>query len=171
MYVHGFANDPERLKPGPTDEVITRAAVSRFAEIAQSMCGRGLDPFVVERFLGRVVFILFAQSVGLLEDRLCERLLLNSRKNPEVFIRMISGLFQKMTTGGFFGADKIRRFEGDLFTDAEVLTPTVQELEETFKAGRLDWRAIDPSAFGTLFESGFDLEKLLALNLERAGGP
>jgi hypothetical protein len=102
------------------------------------------------------VFILFAQSVDLLQDRIVSRLLTNSRDKPEVFARLVSDLFREMAGGGFFGADKIRRFNGNLFSDDTVLTPTREELEKIYKAGRLDWSAIDPSVLGTLFERGLD---------------
>lgn len=154
--VRAVFHDPERLKPGTTREAITQEAASRFAEIAQTMRARKLDPYSVARFLDRVVFILFAQSVDLLKDRLVSRVLSNSREKPEVFAQMMSALFREMATGGFFGADKIRWFDGNLFADDIVLTPTKDELEKIYKAGRLDWSAIDPSVLGTLFERGLD---------------
>ncbi|SRR6266545_173883 len=157
--VRAVFHDPERLKPGTTREAITQEAASHFAEIAQTMRARGLDPFAVARFLDRVVFILFAQSVDLLQDRLVARVLSNSRNKPDVFAQMISGLFREMASGGFFGADKIRWFDGNLFADDTVLTPTREELEKIYKAGRLDWSAIDPSVLGTLFERGLDPDK------------
>ena len=157
--VRSVFHDPERLKPGTTREAITQEAASRFAEIAQTMRARGLDPHTVARFLDRIVFILFAQSVDLLKDRLVSRLLANSRDNPQLFTQFVSGLFREMIDGGFFGADKIRRFDGNLFTDAEVLTPTREELDKIYRAGRLDWSAIDPSVLGTLFERGLDPDK------------
>ena len=157
--VRAVFHDPEKLKPGVTREAITQEAASRFSEIAQTMRDRGLDPHSVARFLDRIVFILFAQSVDLLQDRIVARLLTNSRWNPELFARFVSGLFKEMAAGGFYGADKIRRFDGNLFTDDTVLTPTRDELEKIYKAGRLDWSAIDPSVLGTLFERGLDPDK------------
>jgi hypothetical protein len=154
--VRAVFHDAEKLKPGTTREAITQEAASQFAEIAQTMRDRGLDPQAVARFLDRIVFILFAQSVDLLQDRLVARILTNSRHDPERFTRFVAGLFREMAGGGFFGADKIRRFNGNLFNDDDVLTPTREELEKIYKAGRLDWGAIDPSVLGTLFERGLD---------------
>ncbi|HKV09825.1 MAG TPA: DNA methyltransferase [Thermoanaerobaculia bacterium] len=154
--VRAVFHDPERLKPGVTREGITRDAASRFAEIAKTLRDRGLDPRKVARFLDRIVFLFFAQSVHLLPDNLVVRLLRNSRESPEAFARVLSGLFEAMAHGGFFGVDQIRRFNGNLFTDADVLVPTRDELEKIVKAGRLDWSAIDPSILGTLFERGLD---------------
>ncbi len=142
--VHAVFHDPEKLKPGTHGDIATREAVSRFAEIAQTMRDRGLDPQAVAQFLERVVFILLAQSVELLPDRLGSRLLTSSRDQPEVFVRLVSTLFREMAGGGFFGADKIPRFEIDLTADDSGITPTGDELEEIYQASFLDWRVIDP---------------------------
>jgi len=157
--VRAVFHDPERLKPGTTREAITQDAATRFAEIAQTMRARGLEPRAVARFLDRIVFLLFAQSVDLLPERLVSRILANSRDNPGLFVRFIEDLFREMAGGGFFGADRIRRFNGNLFDDAAVLFPTQAELEQIYKAGRLDWSAIDPSVLGTLFERGLNPDK------------
>lgn len=152
-------HDPERLRPGVTREAITQEAASRFAEIAQTMRGRGLPPPEVARFLDRLVFLLFAQSVDLLPAGLVGRLLDNTRDKPELFTRLLGSLFQEMAGGGFYGADRIRWFNGNLFSDAAVLTPTKEELRLIVQAGKLDWSAIDPSVLGTLFERGLDPDK------------
>ncbi len=149
-------HDPEKLKPGVTREAITQEAARHFAEVALSMRQRGLDPRQVAHFLDRVVFALFAQSVDLLPERIFTRLLRNSRGNSELFTRFITELFKAMAHGGFWGADRIRHFNGNLFLNGLILTPNAEELEQIFKAGRLDWSAIDPSILGTLFERGMD---------------
>jgi len=165
--IRAVFHDPEKLKPGTTREAITQDAASRFAEIAQTMRDRGLEPHAVARFLDRIVFILFAQSVDLLQDRIVARLLTNSRDKPDVFARLVSTLFHEMAGGGFFGADKIRRFNGNLFSDDTVLTPTREELEKIYRAGLLDWRVIDPSALEVLSPAtGETFGRLLALNLK-----
>lgn len=158
--VQAIFHDPERLQPGTTREAITLEAASRFAEIAQTMRARGLDPQAVARFLDRIVFLFFAQSIRiLLPEGVVPRILNNSRDSPELFTRLLSGLFREMAQGGFYGADKIRHFNGNLFADDFVLTPTREELEKIYRAGRLDWSAIDPSVLGTLFERGLDPDK------------
>lgn len=157
--VRAVFHSPSKLEPGVTREAITLEAASRFTEIAQTMRGRGLDPRAVARFLDRIVFLFFAQSVHLLPDAVITRLLRNTRYKPDAFARITADLFEAMAGGGFFGADVIRRFNGNLFTDADVLTPTAEEMEKIYKAGRLDWGAIDPSILGTLFERGLDPDK------------
>jgi type II restriction/modification system DNA methylase subunit YeeA len=151
--------DPEKLKPGVTRQAITQEAASKVAAVAQTMRARGLDSHDVAQFLDRIVFALFAESVNLLPDKIFTRLLKNSDDRPEVFARLVRDLFQAMANGGFLGVELIRHFNGNLFTDGPVLTPTREELKEIRKAAKLDWSAIDPSVFGTLFERGMDPEK------------
>jgi type II restriction/modification system DNA methylase subunit YeeA len=151
--------DPKRLEPGTTREAITQEAASRIGDIAKAMRARGLDSHDVARFLDRIVFALFAQDVNLLPEKIFTRLLKNSKDNPELFARFVSELFRTMAHGGFWGADLIRHFNGNLFNDGPVLTPTRDELKEINKAAKLHWSAIDPSVFGTLFERGMDPDK------------
>lgn len=118
------------------------------------MRARGLEEHDVARFLDRVVFVLFADDVNLLPEKIFTRLLKNSADSPEVFARLVTELFQAMAHGGFWGIDLIRQFNGDFFTDGPILTPTRDELKKIRKAAKLDWSAVAPSVFGTLFERG-----------------
>ena len=64
-----------------------------------------------------------------------------------------------MATGGDFGADRIAHFNGDVFKDAEALELTAEELALLAGVTAMDWAAIDPSIFGTLFERALDPDK------------
>lgn len=152
-------DDPQKLKPGTTSEAITREAASQIAAIAQAMRQRGLDPHEVARFLDRIVFALFAEDIGLLPPRLFTRLVENSRGKPELFRRFTSELFEAMAHGGYWGAEQIRHFNGNLFQAGPVLDLAAPDLERLRDVARLDWSAIDPSIFGTLFERGMDPDK------------
>jgi len=48
---------------------------------------------------------------------------------------------------------------GGLFDDDDVLPVSEIEIRDLVGAARLDWSAIDPTIFGTLFESGLDDKK------------
>ncbi|NLG01284.1 MAG: hypothetical protein GX565_14190, partial [Lentisphaerae bacterium] len=48
--------------------------------------------------------------------------------------------------------ERIRHFNGSLFDTADVLELTEAEVKRIVAAVRLDWSAVDPSIFGTLFE-------------------
>ena len=72
---------------------------------------------------------------------------------------MLGQLFDTMATGGDFGLETIRHFNGNLFDDRTVLELTAEEVKLIAAAAALDWSAVDPSIFGTLFERGLDPAK------------
>ncbi|MCK4376371.1 MAG: class I SAM-dependent DNA methyltransferase, partial [Candidatus Brocadiae bacterium] len=147
---------PDRLRPGRTSQAITAEAAERIGDIAGSMRGRGLDPHQVAHFLNRIVFCLFAEDIELLPEGLFSRLVDRTHRQPERFHRMLARLFDAMAEGGDFGVDTIRHFNGDLFVRGPVLEMTEDEIGRVHGASRLDWGAVDPSIFGTLFERGMD---------------
>ena len=55
-----------------------------------------------------------------------------------------------------FGTIAIPWFNGGLFDDDDVLQLGILAVRDLTAAARLDWKAIDPTIFGTLFESGLD---------------
>ncbi|HEX5736031.1 MAG TPA: DNA methyltransferase [Blastocatellia bacterium] len=152
-------HDPERLRPGVTSEAITTEVARRLAQVAQGLRTRGLDPSEVARFLDRIVFCLFAEDVGLLPKELFSRIVQKSNRDGARFQKLIGQLFDAMMEGGDFGLEEIRRFNGNLFTESPALELTPEEIDAIQEAGRLDWGAVDPSIFGTLFERGLDPEK------------
>lgn len=147
--------EPGKLRPDATSKAITQEVAERVAEIAQGLRGRGLDAMEVARFLDRIVFCLFAEDVGLLPRKLFSRIVEKSPE-PQRFSKMIGQLFEAMNKGGDFGADTIRHFNGNLFTESPVLELTATEINHVRAAARLDWSAVDPSIFGTLFQRGLD---------------
>ena len=72
---------------------------------------------------------------------------------------MLTQLFRAMKTGGYFGADKILYFNGGLFDDDSVLPLDGADMDIIAGIDALDWGAIKPSIFGTLFERGLDPNK------------
>ncbi len=154
--LHHVFFDPERLKPGKTSEAITQDAADQFAGIAASMRGRGLDSGRVAHFLDRIVFCLFAEDIGLLPDMVFSRIVEKSVDDPPRFAKLVGQLFEAMAHGGDFGMETIRHFNGSLFDDRSVLDLTREEIARIAAAVRLDWSAVDPSIFGTLFQRGLD---------------
>jgi type II restriction/modification system DNA methylase subunit YeeA len=150
---------PDKLRPGVTSEAITEKASGHFAEIAESMCERGLDPQAVAHFLVRVVFCLFAEDVGLLERGLFTRLVTRVGSDPKKFARHVADLFSAMSTGGDFLLERIRHFNGSLFDAAPVLEPTADEIAAIGTVAGEDWSAMDVSISGTLFERGLNPAK------------
>ena len=64
-----------------------------------------------------------------------------------------------MTTGGDFGAETIRHFNGGLFDDADVIDLAPDEIDELIYANDCDWSNVEPTIFGTLFERTLDPDK------------
>jgi type II restriction/modification system DNA methylase subunit YeeA len=158
-------HEPARLKPKTTVAGITKEVAERLAGVAQSLRARAAEPTAVARFLDRIVFCLFAEDVGLLPRGLFTRITEKAR-DPEHFSKLVGSLFDAMSEGGDFGLDTIRYFNGGLFTDSPVLTLTLEEIGHIKEAARLDWGAVDPSIFGTLFERGLDPDKRAQLGAQ-----
>jgi len=162
-------HNPEALRPGQTSEAVTRDAAEQIAGIADSMRKRGLDAAAVAHFLDRMVFCLFAEDIGLLPGHLFSRIAESAASEPARFCSLIGQLFSAMSTGGDFGMERIRHFNGSLFDTADVLELTEAEVRRIVSAVRLDWSAVDPSIFGTLFERGLDPAKRSQLGAHFTG--
>jgi hypothetical protein len=149
---------PEDLRPGvPTREEITSAAAGKFAETARQLQQRDFDPERVAHYLDRVIFCLFAEDVGLLPDRLLQRLSdFRTAERPSDFSDMLVDLFEAMAKGGRFGSDAIAWFNGGLFDDLDVIPLRNDEICRIWDASRLDWSLVEPAIFGTLFERGLN---------------
>jgi hypothetical protein len=75
------------------------------------------------------------------------------------FGRFLGQLFAAMAKGGEFGLESIRHFNGNLFDDAWMPALTAEDVQRITDTSGLDWSAVDPSIFGTLFERGLDPSK------------
>ena len=151
--------DPERLKPGRTTEAVTAEAAELFAGLAQRLRQRGHEPPRVAHFMTRLLFCLFAEDIGLLPGRLFSELLEAVKARPAAFVDRARELFAAMQGGGWFGLTEIPWFNGGLFDDADCLPLESEDLELAWRAAQLDWSAIEPAIFGTLFERGLDPDK------------
>ena len=138
---------------------MTREAAAKFSELADNLRKYGNDPQAIAHFLIRLLFCLFAEDIGLLPEKLFPRLLEQTRHNSKDFSEVLRQLFRAMNTGGFFGADKILYFNGGLFDDDRVLPLDRADMDIIADIDALDWAAIEPSIFGTLFERGLDPSK------------
>ena len=154
-------DDPEKLRSPVTTTQVTQQAAEKFAAIAQILRRSGNHPSEVAHFLIRLLFCLFAEDVGILPDRLFSRLVTRPRQNAAAFAGQLRQLFAAMATGGYFGVETIPHVDGGLFDD-DALTdrglPALddQSLAVLAEVSRLDWAAIEPAIFGTLFQRGLD---------------
>ncbi|MDG4597941.1 MAG: class I SAM-dependent DNA methyltransferase [Candidatus Contendobacter sp.] len=151
--------DPDRLKPDRTRAAVTEDAAKLLGVLAQRLRQRGHDPQRVAHVLTRLLFCLFAEDIGLLPGQLFSNLLAEARQSPAEFPALASELFRAMQHGGRFGLARIPWFNGGLFDDATCLPLEKADLDTLHSAATLDWSAIEPAIFGTLFERGLDPDK------------
>ena len=151
--------EPERLRPGQTTAALTEDAAGRFGGLAQVLRARGHEPQAVGHFCIRLLFCLFAEDIDLLPRQMFTRLLDAGLKSPEALPTMLADLFGAMATGGRLGIEPIDWFNGGLFDSREALPLEVEDIKTLRTLAGLDWSAIEPSIFGTLFERGLDPDK------------
>lgn len=144
----------DTLKPGISPQELTAKVAQRFGTLGRRLQERGHHPRDVAHFLNRIVFCMFAEDARLLPDGLFTRLCRAAEKRPAVEAAgQFAALFTMMRTGGMFGADIIRWFNGGLFDDKPALPlerDDIKLIGDT--AAEHDWSQIDPAIFGNLFE-------------------
>ena len=150
---------PDRLQPARTRDAVTQDAATLLGGLAQRLRQRGHAPQPVAHFMTRLLFCLFAEDIGLLPERLFSKLLGEARRSPADFSGLASDLFRAMQQGGRFGLERIAWFNGGLFDDDQCLPLERADLDTLHSATVLDWSAIEPAIFGTLFERGLDPDK------------
>ena len=127
-----------------------------FAGLAETMRQRGQDSNQVAHFLVQCLFCMFAEDEGLLPEKIFTGLLASAKSDVAKAANRIAALFKAMQEPkGAYGNDDIEWFNGGLFRQIAVPALTVSDLETLRAASAdMDWRAIDPTIFGTLFERG-----------------
>ena len=105
------------------------------------------------------MFCLYAEDAGLLPGNPFSEIVRGHNHNPQLFDLAIRNLFGQMATGGLFGAVEIAHFNGDLFNNADTVELSATALLRLEEATRKNWRNIEPSIFGTLFERALDASK------------
>ena len=151
--------DPDSFKSVQTTEGVTADAAQQFAKLSEQLRSNGAEPDEAAHFLIRLLFCLFAEDVGLLPNDTLKRLIEATRRDPETFAEQLGNLFGTMSTGGYFGLEKIPHFNGSLFDDNAVLPLDRDALDIVESVSRMDWGQIEPSIFGTLFERSLDPAK------------
>jgi hypothetical protein len=103
---------PQSFEPKRTNRDITEEAAKAFADVAERMRKERLIPADrVAHFLTQCLFCFFAEDVGLLPERLFEKLVAK-QITPEKLRTALIDLFVRMRDGGLFGVDDIPWFNG-----------------------------------------------------------
>jgi SAM-dependent methyltransferase len=166
-------NEPEFLKPQRTTAEVTEKLAAQIGEVARSLQERESIELAdaktrcehsvaqrknlrIARFLNRIVFCFFAEDTGLLPPRVVADIFKGGVDDPEHFSETLEELFARMATGGRFGKDKIKHFNGHLFEEATVFQLNEKEIGKLATAAEADWQFIQPSIMGTLFERALE---------------
>lgn len=151
--------EPERLKAPETTEQVTKQAAEEFARLAQILRQWGEDPQKTAHYLIRLLFCLFAEDIGLLPRGLFTKLVQQTSGTTSDYTDRIKRLFSVMSTGGWFGVERIPFIDGGLFDSDFALDIPGDGIQILIDASRLDWSSIEPSILGTLFERSLDPNK------------
>ena len=150
---------PAELRPDRSVDTVTKETADLFQAIVGDMEQHNEDPESLARYLNQIVFCLYAEDAGLLPGRPFSEVVRDHFRDPEVFDQAIRNLFAQMAGGGMFGATRIAYFNGDLFSDANTVPLSTSALQRLVEATYKNWRDIEPSIFGTLFERALDASK------------
>ena len=154
---------PERFEPENSREDLTGETASIFGEIVDAMeeerGNYNVDPERLARYLNQVIFCLYAEDANLLKDNVFTRIVSRHHHRPDLFNHAVNNLFEQMAGGGLFGDAEIAHFNGDLFLKSETVELSGTALLRLEHAVNKNWRDIEPSIFGTLFEGALDASR------------
>ena len=148
---------PAQLRPDRSVDTVTKETADLFQAIVSDMEQHSEDPEKLARYLNQIVFCLYAEGAGLLSG--FSQTVRQNFRSPELFDRAVRNLFEQMAGGGMFGATQIAQFNGDLFSNADTVELSAPALQRLVEATEKNWRDIEPSIFGTLFERALDASK------------
>jgi hypothetical protein len=163
-------DNTDALRPNRTDAHVTQEAAKVFSRLAERLeiekRSHTETPIHTKReiahFLMRLLFCLFADSIGLLPGHLFRNLIQSDdRFLPKKFLRKLKLLFQAMSqTDGIFGEHTIRYFNGGLFDSSSIIELDTMDLSILYEVSRnYNWAHIAPEIFGTLFERSLNAER------------
>lgn len=146
--------DPHGLDPAKRTAKVTREVADRLARLAKSLESDGHSAERIGNFLKRCLFTMFAEDIGLIPLNSFTAMLESLRGQADKYAPMAASLWQTMKDGGFSTVlrEKLLRFNGGLFEDAEALPLSEEQLELLILAGKADWQDVEPAIFGTLLE-------------------
>ena len=195
-YIRWLLESPHRfLEQRKADleqrEDLTLGLARKFAQLAELMRETSgpddqllWEPMQIARFLTKLVFALFVEDVGLMPEPFGQPafryITVGARETPEAFVRVTRELFMGMNGEmSDFIMKRVPYFDGQLFAESapgqddglEVLDLTLVPggIDLLAEASEADWRHVNPSIFGTLFEGALDPAKRAQLGAHYTG--
>lgn len=162
--------DTSILRPDRTDARVTQEVAKVFSRLAERLeiekRSHTESPIYtkeeIAHFLMRLLFCLFADSIGLLPKHLFRNLIQSEdRFFPKKFLKKLKLLFEAMSgPDGIFGEHSIKYFNGGLFDSSEVIELDKRDLDILYDVSKnYDWSHVAPEVFGTLFERSLNAER------------
>jgi hypothetical protein len=105
---------------------------------------------------------MFAEDEGLLRARHVHRPARQGGRRPGARRQPPDRPVHRHADGGDYGDETIAWFNGGLFQTVDVPPLQKADVAALHRAADMDWRNIDPSIFGTLFERGLNPGQALA---------
>ena len=137
---------------------LTTDAAAHIADLYQSLADRGAAPVdEIQRFTMQLVWCLFAEDLGMLDDYPLQATIIDllGQQNPDS-ARDIGYLFELLNQKGDHNRQGrytgTKYVNGELFARPARVLMTKAELQHLKKAAEFDWRAVDPTIFGSLME-------------------
>ena len=145
---------PMELDPSRHTAKVTAAIARDLGKLAKSLEESDYFPERVAQFLMRCLFSMFAEDVGLLPARSFRDELEACRGKLQSIPIRIGCMWKDMDKGGYSRTlhGILPEFNGRLFSDADALELTAEQLELLTLAANSDWKDVEPSIFGTLLE-------------------
>ncbi|MDO8338914.1 MAG: hypothetical protein Q7T15_11765 [Microcella sp.] len=137
---------------------LTTEAARHIADLYTALADRAAAPIdEIQRFTMQLVWCLFAEDLGMLEGYPLQATILDllASPNPDS-ARDIGYLFELLNQKG--NHNRHGRYEGTRYVNGELFARpakvymTKPELEHLRRASEFDWRAVDPTIFGSLME-------------------
>ncbi len=157
--LHAIFYNYTYFKSPQTTAQVTEHAAREFGKLAEQLRKYGVDAHTAAHFLIRILFCLFAEDVGLLPNKIFTQLITRKWNESAQLSQQLRELFRAMARGGYFGVEEIKKFNGGLFDDDTAYPLDSDALKILQRVAELDWAAIEPSIFGTLFERSLDPAK------------
>lgn len=155
LFLTGGADEP--LFETPYRELTTEASLV-MATLYQDLVARqAAAPETLSRFILQLVWCLFAEDLGMLDDYPVQRIVRTLVQHPERSsygeLGTLFELLNDPTDYGRHGAYKGTRYvNGQLFATPAKVHLEPAELGQLQRAAEFDWRKVDPTIFGSLME-------------------
>ena len=143
-------------------EEVTRETADRVAKVFNSLITRNQDREDAQKFILQCIFAMFAEDFELLPDSFFISLVRECLLEKQSSYDLLGGLFRQMANpkpakGGKYKG--IKYFNGGLFEEITPIELNINELHYLSEAASKDWSKVNPTIFGTIFQSSMDKEE------------